>query len=187
MPRRITITPHLRSEELESRYRQAKEPVERTHYQRIWLLASGKHTSEVAAVTGYSRSWIYELVWGYNRIGPQRLGDHRHHNHGSSEPRLNDVQQAHLWQALQAAPEDGGQWNGRKVADSIAQLIGRAVSRQRGWEYLQQMRFRLGVPRPQHTESSQEEQAQWKKKSGNPSGATEASASRVRRSSVGNG
>ena len=62
MPRRITITPHLRSEELESRYRQAKEPVERTHYQRIWLLASGKHTSEVAAVTGYSRSWIYELV-----------------------------------------------------------------------------------------------------------------------------
>ena len=187
MPRRITITPHLTPEELESRYRQAKDPVERTHHQIIWLLASGKRTEEVAAVTGYSRSWIYELVWGYNRIGPQTLGDHRHHNRGSSEPLLDDVQQAHLWQALQAPPEDGGQWNGRSCADWIAQLIGRPVSRQRGWEYLQQMRFRLGVPRPQHTESSQEEQAQWKKKSGNPSGATEASASRVRRTSVGNG
>lgn len=39
MPRRITIEPHLSLEELERRYRQAKEPVRRTHYQIIWLLA----------------------------------------------------------------------------------------------------------------------------------------------------
>ncbi|NEN97087.1 MAG: hypothetical protein F6K50_16580 [Moorea sp. SIO3I7] len=31
-------------------------------------------------VTGYKRSWIYELVWGYNRIGPLTLGDGRRRN-----------------------------------------------------------------------------------------------------------
>lgn len=71
-----------------------------THYQIVWLLAAGKRTEEVASVTGYSRSWIYEIVWGYNRIGPETLGDHRHHNSGSKEPLLDDVCCAYLWQAL---------------------------------------------------------------------------------------
>ena len=42
MPKRITIAPYLSLEELESRYRGAKEPIERSHYQIIWLLASGR-------------------------------------------------------------------------------------------------------------------------------------------------
>ncbi len=54
-------------------------------------------------------------------------------------------------------------WNGRKVADWIAGLIGRRVSRQRGWEYLKQMRYRLRVPRPEHTQPSPIEQEEWKK------------------------
>ncbi|MFN6562869.1 MAG: hypothetical protein RMY28_024185 [Nostoc sp. ChiSLP01] len=40
-------------EELEKGYRQGKEPVLRTHYQIIWLLAKGMSTQQVAAVTGY--------------------------------------------------------------------------------------------------------------------------------------
>ncbi len=58
------------------------------------------------------------------------------------------MQQTLLWQALQGLPTQGGQWNGRQVADWMAQLIGRPVSRQRGWEYLKQMGFRFRVPRP---------------------------------------
>ncbi len=69
MAKRIKIVAHLSVEELEARYRQAKDGVERSHYQIIWLLAKGKRSSEVAELTGYSRSWIYELVWGYNRMG----------------------------------------------------------------------------------------------------------------------
>ena len=53
MPRRITIDPHLSQEELAPRYRGAKDAIERTHYQTIWLLAKGKTTAEVAFVTGY--------------------------------------------------------------------------------------------------------------------------------------
>lgn len=187
MPRRITIQPHLSLEELETRYRQAKDVTERSHYQIIWLLAQGKATEEVAAIMGYSRGWIYELAWGYNRIGSESLGDHRHQNPGSKEPLLDDVQQAYLWQALQSAPPDGGQWNGRKVADWIAQLIGRPVARQRGWEYLRLLRLRLRVPRPQHHDANPQEQEEWKKKSGDSSRTDSAGASRLRRSSMGNG
>lgn len=187
MPKRISIQPHLSIEELEAYYRHAKDPVQRTHYQIIWLLAQGKRTQEVAGVTGYSRSWIYELVWGYNRIGPETLGDHRHQNPGGSEALLNDVQQAYLWQALQSPPVDGGQWNGRKVADWVAQLIGRPVARQRGWEYLRTMRLRLRVPRPEHEEADPLEQEEWKKKSSNASATASDSPLRRRRRSVGNG
>ena len=58
MPKRITIQPHLSLDELEIRYRGAKDPIERSHYQIIWLLACGRPTEEVADVTGYSRNWI---------------------------------------------------------------------------------------------------------------------------------
>ena len=163
MPKRITIAPHLSLEELEHRYRQAKNPIERSHYQIIWLLASGRRSEDVAAITGYSRNWIYELVWGYNRIGPETLGDGRQDNPGA-EALLNDVQQANLWQALKGAAPDGGLWNGRKVAEYLSELIGQAINRQQGWEYLKQMRMRLRVPRPAHSEADPDEQDAWKKK-----------------------
>lgn len=163
MPKRITIARHLSLEELESRYRGAKEPIERSHYQIIWLLASGRRTEDVAEITGYSRNWIYELVWGYNRVGPGTLGDGRVDNPGAA-PILDDVQQANLWQALKGLAPDGGLWNGRKVADKLRELIGQPISRQLGWEYLKQMRMRLRVPRPQHQEADKDEQEAWKKK-----------------------
>ena len=112
MPKRISIEPHLSIEELEQRYRQAKDPIERSHYQIIWLLAQGRTSEEVALVTGYKRSWIYELVWGYNRIGPETLGDGRRTNIGAP-PLLSDEQQAKLSQILSGPAPDGGLWNGR--------------------------------------------------------------------------
>ncbi len=48
MPKRISIEPHLSIEELEQRYRQGKDPIERSHYQIIWLLAQGRTSEEVA-------------------------------------------------------------------------------------------------------------------------------------------
>lgn len=71
------------------------------------------------------------------------------------------------------------------MVDWIAELIGRPVSRQSGWEYLKQMRFRLRVPRPEHTESSPEEQTSWKKKFGDQSQTNQPRTSRLRRRSMG--
>jgi transposase len=142
MPKRIVIEPHLTLEELEARYRRAKDSVERSHYQIIWLLAQGRPSEEVASITGYSRSWIYELVWGYNRVGPETLGDKRHDLPGA-EPLLNETQLALLSEALQSPPPEGGRWNGTKVANWMSQQLDRPINRQRGWEYLKSIRAKL--------------------------------------------
>jgi len=162
MPKRISITPHLNTDELGQRYRQAQTVIERSHFQIIWLLAQGKRTEEVAEVTGYSRSWIYELVRDYNHHGPECLGDGRRDNPGAT-PLLNDEQQAVLLQVLRDPPPDGGLWNGRKVADYLSDLLDKSISRQQGWVYLRQLEWRLRVPRPQHQETDPEVQDAWKK------------------------
>jgi transposase len=162
MPKRIQIAPHLSIEELYQRYRKANNAIERSHYQIIWLLASEKPTEEVAAITGYSRSWIYEIVWGYNRIGVESLGDKRSDNRGAT-PLLNDEQQALLWQALQQKPADGGLWTGPKVAAWMSELLDKAIAPQRGWDYLRGLEYVRRRPRPEHSESDQAEQQRWKK------------------------
>lgn len=108
--KRITIQPHLSVAELKTRYLKAKDPVERSHYQIVWLMAQGKRTSEVALVTGYSSYWIRTLVRRYNQLGAAGLADRRH-NHPGGEPLLDHVQQAQLWQALHGPAPDGGLWN----------------------------------------------------------------------------
>jgi transposase len=162
MPKRISVAKHLTIEQLEQHYRQARDGVESRQYQIIWLLAQGKKTLEVEEITGYSRTWMYALVKRYNAGGIEGLGDRRNQNPGT-KPLIDDVEQAQLWQALQEKAPDGGLWNGRKVADWVSCLTGRQVSRQRGWEILRQMTFRLRVPRPSHRESDYFEQEAWKK------------------------
>ena len=163
MGKRITIQPHLSVAELKSRYLKAKDPVERSHYQIVWLIAQGKRTSEVALGSGYSSHGIRTVVRRYNQSGAAGLGDRRH-NHPGGKPLLDDVQQARLWQALHEPAPDGGLWNSRKVAEWISEQLERPIAPQRGWDYLQQMGFRLCAPRPQHLEADPLEQAIWKKK-----------------------
>jgi transposase len=162
MPKRIQIMPHLSLEELEQRYRQASDGVERSHYQIIWLLAQGRRSEEVAELTGYSRAWIYELVSSYNRLGPEALGDKRHENPGAV-PLLNEFQQAQLWQLIQEQTPDGDLWTGPKVAAWMSELLGHPVHPQRGWEYLRAMEMRRRRPRPSHVEADPQEQEAWKK------------------------
>jgi len=52
MPKRLSVQPHLALDELERRYRTAKDPVARRHWQMVWLLAHGRSSDRVAAVTG---------------------------------------------------------------------------------------------------------------------------------------
>ncbi len=162
MPKRISIAEHLNISELEQLYKQAKDGIESRQYQIIWLLAQGKKTEEVEEVTGYSKTWIYALVKRYNELGIYGIGDRRSQNQGA-KVLIDDIDQARLWQALQEKAPDGGFWNGRKVADWLSEATGTTVSRQRGWEILRQMTFRLRVPRPSHTESDPFEQEAWKK------------------------
>lgn len=189
MGRSLRLECHLSSEELETGYKTASSAIARGHYQVIWLLQRGKKTAEVADVTGYSRAWIYELVRSYNVQGASALGDQRQHNKGGTPPILDDEMQAQLFQALaeEEAP-DGGQWNGRKVADWLSERLGRPIHRQRGWELLRQLEFTLKTPRPEHIHAATEqEQREWEKKSSSSGRGNPGSPSRCRRRVVGHG
>ena len=109
MPKTIKLEPHLGSEELEDRYRKARDPVARSHYQIVWLISEGKTTAEVMEATGYSRGWIQQLTRRYNARGPGALGDARHENPGAADRALLDEdRQRELAEALRVPPEDGG-------------------------------------------------------------------------------
>jgi transposase len=166
MPKTIKLEPYLGSKELENRYREAKDPVARSHYQILWLVSQGKTTTQVMEVTGYSRGWIQQLARRYNADGPDALGDRRHQNPGAKERALLDPdQQRELAEALRKPPPDGGMWNSRKVGEWIEAKTGKAVSnkKQRGWEYLRRLGHSPKAPRPHHQKADEREQEAFKK------------------------
>lgn len=163
MGKRLSIVEHLSVEEIEQHYRCSTDGVERSQWQFIWLLASGKKTEEVGEVTGYSVAWVREIARRFNARGVEGIGDGRHQNPGA-QPLLNDWQQAQLMQALEGEAPGGGKWSGPKVALWMSELLGRRVRPQRGWEYLRGLEYRIKVPRPAHIKGDEAEQEQWKKK-----------------------
>ncbi|MCA1837783.1 MAG: winged helix-turn-helix domain-containing protein [Actinobacteria bacterium] len=164
MPKTIKLEAHLNSEELENRYREAHDPVERSHYQIVWLISEGKTTRQVMEVTGYSRGWVQQLARRYNTGGPEALGDRRHRNPGARDRALLSAEQREkLAEALRKPPEDRGMWNSRKVAEWIEGKTGKATSKQRGWEYLRRLGHSPKAPRPHHAKADKREQEAFKK------------------------
>jgi transposase len=165
MPKTIMLESHLRSEELENRYRKAHDPIERSHYQILWLISEGKSTTQVMEVTGYSRGWIQQLARRYNALGPEALGDRRHHNPGAKERALlnADLQEV-LRESLSKPPPDGGMWNSPKVGEWIERRTGKVLSqkKQRGWEYMRKLGNSPKVPRPRHKKANNHEQEAFK-------------------------
>lgn len=162
MSRRIRLAAHLSVAQLEQRYRQAQAPVTRSHFQILWLLAQGKTAQATAEVTGYSPYWVGQVARRYNAEGPDALGDRRQYNPGGGW-LLSDEQKAALGQALEGPPADGGLWNSKKVADWMAETTGRAVSPQRGWDYLRLLGYTPQVPRPRHLKADPQAQEDFKK------------------------
>jgi hypothetical protein len=62
MARRIHLAPHLTTDEVERRYRRAHDPVERSRWQMLWLLAQGHSATQIATVTGYSAFCIGQIA-----------------------------------------------------------------------------------------------------------------------------
>jgi transposase len=164
MPRRLSIQAHLSVDELETRYRRAKDPVARSHWQIIWLLAQGLASAHVAAVTGYTVNWIRAMARRYNQQGPAGLEDHRHHNPGAVG-LLSPAQRQALSVALEQPSPDGGIWTGPKAAAWMAATLGRRVHPQRGWEVLRRLGWAPKVPRPRHAKADPSAQAAFKKTS----------------------
>jgi transposase len=161
--KRIQIKDHLSLAEIEKRYRQASEGVERSQWQIIWLLGQGKTSREIEAVTGYSLRWIRIIAQRYNADGAVGIGDQRHANPGRGAA-LNSQQQAALTTALAQAHERGENWNGKRVAVWMSEQLGRTIHMQRGYEWLAKLNRTPQVPRPQHTEANMAEPDAFKKR-----------------------
>jgi transposase len=152
------IVDHLPVEELEARYRAARDVTEARHYQAIWLLAQGRTFLEVGEVLAFAPRWVEELAARYNALGPAALGDQRRRN-GRAASLLKEDVLAALAERLRTPPEGGGLWSGAKVATWMARHLGLArVHPQRGWEALKRINWSLQAPRPRHARAATPEQ-----------------------------
>ena len=152
------IVEHLSSEELEARYRAARDVTEARHAQAIRLLAQGRTVLEVAEVLAFAPRWVTRLAARYNALGPEALGDRRRHN-GKAASLLTEEVLSALAERVKAPPEDGGLWSGPKVAAWMAARLGLAkVHPQRGWEALKRIGWSIQTPRPRHPRAARSEQ-----------------------------
>jgi transposase len=163
MSNQITLQAHLSPDELEQRYRAAKEPNERSWWQILWLLSQGRTGREVAAVTGYSPYWVGQIARRYNQQGPSGMHNRRHTTSYRPPPALTLAQQEELRQLLAAAAARRERWTGYEVATWISERIGRPVAYSLGYAYLQRLKHSQQLPRPQHVQADPVAQEQFKK------------------------
>jgi transposase len=158
------IVGHLPVEELEARYRAARDATEARHFQAIWLLAQGRTFVEAAEVLAFVPRWVEELAARYNAFGPEALGDQRRRN-GRGASLLTEAVLSALAKRVRTPPEDGGVWSGPKVAAWMARRLGlQKVHPQRGWEALKRIGWSPQAPRPRHARAATpEERAAFKR------------------------
>lgn len=154
-------------EELEARFRTARDLVERSHCHVVWLLAKGHSTAEVTEIVALSPRWVNKLARRFETEGLEALGDRRRRNAGA-KPLLSAQDLEALRARLKTPPDDGGVWSGPKVARWIAARLGLLhVHAPRGWEALQKLGWSLQAPRPRNPQAAgPEAQAAFKKSFG---------------------
>ena|SRR5258706_11230510 len=162
MARYIQVATYLTTDELEARYRRAKGGVERSQWQMLWLLSSGKRTAEVAEVTGYCQDWIRKVVQRYNVQGEGAIGDKRR-GHAGRPHLLTREQEAELRSELDRAEAAGKAWNSVQTAAWMSDKLGRVVRANRGRDTLQRLGFSTKTPRPRHAKANEQAQDLFKK------------------------
>jgi len=177
------LEPHWDAATALEAYRGERDGVRRAHLQVIWLLLSGEASSVVARVTGFSLRWIEKLVVRWNAEGPAGLGDRRRGN--GAAPVLDAAGLLALAAALEAGPEDGGLWSGRKVAAWMSVYLGRPIDPKLGLDYLHRLGFSRQWPRPRHAKAAGPEEQEAFKKTSPPRWRRPKPRSRAARSSCG--
>jgi transposase len=152
MARHIHLQPHLTIQQLEDSYRTARDPIERSHWQFLWLLSRGLTATAVAAVTGYSAYWIGQIARRFNEVGPEGVQDRRH-RFRTGNTLLSEARQQELREALLGPAPGGDHWCGRTVAAWIDEHVGRHVPRQVGWRWLRRLGAKWRKPRPRHIQA----------------------------------
>src|SRR5260221_738732 len=125
MARRIHIRPTLSVDELERRYRAAKERNEGTWWQLLWLLAQGHTATELSSVIGYRAYWIGQIAKRYNDEGPAGMQNRRHTTSYRPPPLLSPALQEELRAVLAAPAGNTEPWTGTARAGWMAERLRR--------------------------------------------------------------
>src|SRR5260370_32139190 len=128
MARRIPLEPHLTVEILGGRCRSTKDPVERSRWHFLWLLARGLTAKVIASITGYSAYWIGRIARRYNQHGPDGIRDLRHQSR-LGRRLLTAAHHDELLPALGGPAPQHQPRTGPTRADWIPHLLSRKVSR----------------------------------------------------------
>jgi transposase len=166
MPRRITLQPHLTTEELYRRYRACRHPREKLRWRALYLISGGELANHAARRVGRSSGWVSDLARRYNERGAGAVPDARGNVAPGRRPRLNAEAARALDAALRATPADGGLWTAPKVAAWIAERTGAPIDASTAWRAMRRLGFTLQAPRPRHrAAATAAEQAAFKKSS----------------------
>jgi putative transposase len=169
MARRIHLRSDVSIDELERRYRTAKESHERSWWQILWLLARGQLAKDIAESTGYSRYWIGQIAKRYNAEGAEGMRNRQYTHSYRAALLLSPEQLTQLAAVVRGPAPERDDWTGRLVAAWMSQQLGRPVSAQLGWVYLVRLEGKRRKPRPRHVLADPEQQAEFKKSSGRSS------------------
>jgi len=161
------IKEHLSSQELEARYNTCEDTEEARKWHFLLLVSRGITSPGAAEIVckpaSTCRTWLRE----YNKDGPSSVPD------GRALPRSNRGYPAALtpqqFQELKSAvlsehPE-GSLWSGSEVVRWIKEKTGKEYWPQLGCKYLNKIEATIQVPRPQHQNAKQKQQADFKKNS----------------------
>jgi transposase len=183
MSRYLVLDRHLSADDVERRYRTAKQVVERMWWQIVWLVSQGQTATAIARSTGYSRGWVCQVVKRYKELGPDGLHDRRKTHSRRQPPALSEEQQAELLAVVEGPPPRDELWTGRLVAEWMSTRLGRPIPRQLGWVYLVRLKGAWRKPRPRHVQADAAQHAEFKKSSVRSSKPSQPPSPRPRSSS----
>src|ERR671921_1882401 len=109
MSRRITLEPHLTTDELFHRYRACRQPNEKARWRALYLISRGTLAAEAARRVGRTSGWVTQLTRRYNERGAEAVPDQQSEAKPGPRPRVEAVA-AGLDAALRSAAPDGGLW-----------------------------------------------------------------------------
>ena len=145
-------------------YKRSTCTVERRRRQLLALLAEGKPSAEVLAITRSSYQGANKIVDAYEAQGLESLKDQRHGNRGAPT-LLSDADLLLLAQTIRADVAEGGVWNGNRVQAWVKTTLQKDLYLGRCYEFLDAVGYSRQVPRPRHVEADQERQDDFKKSS----------------------
>jgi transposase len=152
---------------LHALYRESEDPVARSRWHAIWLLATGHSIPEVAQTLGHSTRWVRDTL---HRYRPRHAQWPMPGTTNPGQPPLlpPELQEAFRPALLQPHPRDGV-WTIRNAAEWLSE---RSLTLlpwpSAAWTWVKRLGFALLRPRPRHRDRDLEEGEAFKKNSSSP-------------------